>query len=99
MATSLAELRRIRAPAGEVERLLQAILAGFPAVLEQLAHDDPDLHARWAALDTLRDRAVRVDLGPRTITGVGRGIDAEGALCLATEDGVVRLFGGRVLRN
>jgi BirA family biotin operon repressor/biotin-[acetyl-CoA-carboxylase] ligase len=99
MATSVAELRPIAEPAGEVERLLQAILAGFPAVLEQLAHDDAGLHARWGALDTLRDQVVSVDLGPRTITGVGRGIDAEGALCLATDEGLVRLHGGRVLRS
>ena len=99
MAVSLAELRASAGPPGEIERLFNAILAGFPAVLDQIAHDDPELPARWAALDTLRDKAVRVDLGPRIIAGVGRGIDGEGALCLANEEGWVRLFGGRVLRD
>jgi len=98
MATSLRELGPIAEPLGEVDRLLHAILDRFPAVLEQLADDDPDLAARWAALDTLRDQAVGVDLGPRVVAGVGQGIDPEAALCLATEEGIVRLFGGRVLR-
>ena len=35
----------------------------------------------------------------RIIVGVGRGIDPDGALCLAAEDGLVRLFGGQVLRD
>ena len=99
MATSLRVLRAIAKPRAEVDRLFYAILDRFPAVLQQLAHDDPVLAARWEALDTLRDQAVRVDLGPRIVAGVGRGINAEGALCLATEEGLIDLFGGRVLRG
>jgi BirA family biotin operon repressor/biotin-[acetyl-CoA-carboxylase] ligase len=102
MAVSLAELRPKPAPVrpGLIEGLLHAILAGFARVLDRLAHDDPGLAERWSALDTLRDQPVRVDLGPRIIAGIGRGIDREGALCLATaEEGMVRLFGGQVLRD
>lgn len=98
MAASLADLRPEPSPAGEVERILRAILGGFAGVLDRLAHDDPGLPARWAALDTLYGREVRVDLGSRIVDGLGRGIDGEGALCLAAEEGVIRLFGGRVLR-
>jgi BirA family transcriptional regulator, biotin operon repressor / biotin---[acetyl-CoA-carboxylase] ligase len=99
MATSLADLRPPPVPSGEVERLLHVILGGFASVLDRLAHDDPALPARWETLDTLRDRRVQVDLGPRVVTGVGQGIDPEGALCLDTEEGPLRLFGGRVLRD
>jgi BirA family biotin operon repressor/biotin-[acetyl-CoA-carboxylase] ligase len=109
MATSLDDLRgtpgaaaaavdaeRVR---GEKERLFSSSLREFEVILGRLAANDPRLAAEWAALDTLRERAVRVDLGTRTVAGTGRGIDAEGALCLAAEEGVVRLFGGRVLRD
>src|SRR4051794_16640273 len=99
MAASLADLRRDPTPTGEVERLLRIILGGFAGVLDRLAHDNRDLPARWAELDTLRDRPVRVDLGPRIVSGMGRGIDPEGALCLTTEAGMIRLFGGQVLRD
>jgi BirA family transcriptional regulator, biotin operon repressor / biotin---[acetyl-CoA-carboxylase] ligase len=98
MAASLAELRITATPPGEVERILRAVLAGFPETLDKLARDNPELPERWAELDTLRDQAVSVDLGPRIVTGVGRGIGPEGGLCLATEEGLVRLSGGRVLR-
>jgi BirA family biotin operon repressor/biotin-[acetyl-CoA-carboxylase] ligase len=98
MATSLDELRGNAESVGGAETLFRAILAGVPVVLDQLARDDPALAARWAALDTLRGHAVRIDLGPRIITGVARAIDPEGALCLDAEAGPLRLFGGQVLR-
>jgi BirA family biotin operon repressor/biotin-[acetyl-CoA-carboxylase] ligase len=105
MAASIAELRHRPDPgdAGdsseEKDRLFSSILRGFGTIVDRLAVDDPRLAAAWAALDTLRERAVRVDLGPRILAGIGRGIDDEGALCLAAEEGVVRLFGGRVIRD
>jgi BirA family biotin operon repressor/biotin-[acetyl-CoA-carboxylase] ligase len=99
VAASLEEFRPGPTPEGELERLLREILTGFPAALDQLASDDPALAMRWAALDTLLGVPVRVDLGPRVVSGVAQGIDADGALCLAAEEGLVRLFGGQVLRN
>jgi BirA family biotin operon repressor/biotin-[acetyl-CoA-carboxylase] ligase len=99
LAASLVDLRPGPVPSGEVERLLHVILGGFASVVDRLAHDDPDLPARWAELDTLRDRRVQVDLGPRVVTGVCQGIDPEGALCLDTAEGPIRLFGGQVLRD
>jgi BirA family biotin operon repressor/biotin-[acetyl-CoA-carboxylase] ligase len=99
MATSLAELGGTAASSGSVPALLSAILSGLRPRLDELARDDPALAAQWSALDSLRGREVRVDLGPRTVTGVAHGIDAEGALCVAAEEGLLRLFGGRVLRD
>jgi BirA family biotin operon repressor/biotin-[acetyl-CoA-carboxylase] ligase len=99
IAVSLGELRPDPTPEGEVERLLYVFLTGFSTILERLAHGDRDLATRWATLDTLAGTSVQVDLGTRVLSGVARGIDHEGALCLATEEGVVRLFGGQVLRG
>jgi len=99
LAVSLSDLQSAPASPGQVEHLFRAILQGFATDIERLAHDDPDLPARWGALDTLLDRPIRVDLGTRILPGSGRGIDHEGALCLATDEGVVRVFGGRVLRD
>jgi BirA family biotin operon repressor/biotin-[acetyl-CoA-carboxylase] ligase len=82
-----------------LEEVLDAILVVLPEALEHLAGNDDRLSVHWSSLDTLRDQPVRVDVGPRVLTGVGRGIDAEGALLLATDEGPVRLFGGRVLRD
>jgi BirA family biotin operon repressor/biotin-[acetyl-CoA-carboxylase] ligase len=99
MAATLSDLQSEPPTTIDVERLLRAILVGFADVLDRLVRDDPALAARWAALDVLDGRPVRVDLGPRIVSGMGRGIDPEGALCLAAEEGVIRLFGGQVLRD
>jgi BirA family biotin operon repressor/biotin-[acetyl-CoA-carboxylase] ligase len=99
MAVSLADLRRDPMPPDALDRLFRAILEAFESVLDRLVRVDPTLAERWDRLDTLRDRWVRVDLGPRIVAGLGRGIDPEGALRLATDRGKTRLFGGRVLRG
>jgi BirA family transcriptional regulator, biotin operon repressor / biotin---[acetyl-CoA-carboxylase] ligase len=99
LAISLADLRPGPAPPIDFDRLLRALLARFATVIDQLARDDASLAGRWNLLDTLRDQWVRVDLGPEVVTGLGRGIDQDGALCLATDEGMIRLFGGQVLRD
>lgn len=53
--------------------------------------------AAWGRDDVLRDRAVRVTDGERTVEGIARGIDAEGALRLEREDGrIERVIAGEV---
>lgn len=99
LAVAVAELRRDPMPSAALDRAFRAILEQFQSVSERLAGGDPTLAERWDQLDLLRDRRVRVDLGPRIVTGLGRGIDPEGALRLATESETVRLFGGQVLRG
>jgi BirA family biotin operon repressor/biotin-[acetyl-CoA-carboxylase] ligase len=99
MAASLADLRPSTTPGRDLEPLLLAILERFAGVVDRLARDDPSLAARWQALDTLRDRTIRVNFGPSIVTGVARGIDPDGALCLDTDEGATRLFGGQVLRD
>ncbi|MHC5540110.1 biotin--[acetyl-CoA-carboxylase] ligase, partial [Singulisphaera rosea] len=57
------------------------------------------LAERWSELDTLRGERLRVALGPRIVTGVGRGINTEGALLVDVDGEVIPLFGGQVLRD
>ena len=97
MATSIAELRGPGVPS--VEQILWTFLQRIRAFLPLLAADDPGLAAAWARLDTLLGQPVRVRLPDRVLEGVGRGIDPEGALLVATATGVERLFGGQVLRE
>ena len=96
MAASLSDFQETTRSPSEI---LHSILDRWDSVLPRLAADDPDLAGRWAELDMLRGETVRVDLGPSIVTGIGRGIDPEGALVLRTKDGEARLYGGRVLRT
>ena len=96
MAGSLAEIGDGLIDPGS---LLEAFVGRFATVLPRLSADDPSLAARWAGLDALSGAAVRVDLGTRVVEGIGRGIDAEGALLLTTAQETLRVFGGRVLRG
>jgi BirA family biotin operon repressor/biotin-[acetyl-CoA-carboxylase] ligase len=99
MATSLAELRGETLDLALLPRLLAAILNRFESVLHRLATGDSTLAAEWNRLDQLRDRQVRVDVGTSVVTGWGRGIDSEGALCLDVNGQPMRLFGGQVVRE
>ncbi len=98
MATSLSVLADPVVDALTSAGLLSAILDHFSSVVGQLAAGDPALAERWRTIDLLRDEWVSVDLGDRIVTGSGRGIDAEGALCLDHGGAMLRLLGGRVLR-
>ncbi len=98
MAVSLAELRDEPLSEELIPQFLTAILTRLESVLVQLASDDASLAKRWEQLDHLRDRWVTVDLGASIVAGWGRGIDAEGALCLEVDNRRTRLFGGQVLR-
>ncbi len=97
-AASLTDLSATALTSEDVERLFRAILEQFATALGRLVQEDPSLASRWDQLDVLRDRCVRVDLGPRSVAGIGRGIDPEGALVLAGESDEFRLFGGQVHR-
>jgi BirA family biotin operon repressor/biotin-[acetyl-CoA-carboxylase] ligase len=98
MATSLAALHARPLDEPILPQLLAAILRHFESVLARLVDGDPELANQWSRLDLLRDRWLRVDVGPRIVAGWGRGIDPEGALCLDDGEQRLRLFGGQVLR-
>jgi BirA family transcriptional regulator, biotin operon repressor / biotin---[acetyl-CoA-carboxylase] ligase len=99
MATSLAELNAKSIDEESLPRLLSAILKHFESVLIRLVNGDTSLPAYWNDLDRLRDQWIRVELGTRIVAGLGRGIDAEGALCVDDGRQQHRLIGGQVLRT
>ena len=105
MATSLIELIEEHGSAGSLpaesafDALLTGFLDSFAKNLTALVQDDPVLSERWNALDRLAGRIVRVQLGDRTVVGIGGGIDDDGGLILDTEDGRLTLYGGQVLRD
>ena len=98
MATSLAVLRDPTSTLVEPEAVLEAILARLDEALKALAGDDPALVERWARLDTLAGRPVRVALGTEILAGTAAGIDLSGALLVQVDGRHVTLHGGRVLR-
>ncbi|MFO0953876.1 MAG: biotin--[acetyl-CoA-carboxylase] ligase [Isosphaeraceae bacterium] len=100
MSTSLNELlpeaaQPLPSPSGFLRRFLLRLEKTLP----RLAADDPKLAEHWSVRDSLLGETVRVNLGNRVATGVGRGIDAEGALLLDTGGETLRVFGGQVLRG
>jgi BirA family biotin operon repressor/biotin-[acetyl-CoA-carboxylase] ligase len=99
MATSLGALRPGPLDDGILPRLLRAILVQFESHLYRLVENDPDLARQWSRLNLLRDRTVRVALGPRIIEGKVLEIDPLGALCLHDGQQTLHLFGGQVLRG
>jgi BirA family biotin operon repressor/biotin-[acetyl-CoA-carboxylase] ligase len=99
MATTVQQHRDRPLSAAGVEAIFRAILARFEIVLALLARDDAALARRWHELDTLAGRRVRVDLGPRVVSGLGRGIDARGGLLLDDGSGTLTVYGGQVLRD
>ncbi len=100
MATALWLERPDTAHRLDHDTMQAAILDHLARTLAALSRDDPGLASRWAALDTLRDRTVHIDQGAgRILTGVGAGISPDGGLRVRTEDGVVTLHGGSVLRD
>ncbi len=54
------------------------------------------LRDRWPHHDVLSGRSVRIDLPGRTVTGIARGVDGDGALRVDTADGMQRFLSGDV---
>ena len=52
--------------------------------------------SRWNDFDNYRDRPVVLWLANRQVQGIGRGINAQGAFCLETEQGLEAFVGGEI---
>ena len=97
LATSLSVLTHHETA---IEPLFQAILERIEPELRALSRDDPGQVARFVARDQLRDRPIRLEVGSELSSGIGRGIEARGALLFEDREGVTRpVFSGRVLRD
>jgi BirA family biotin operon repressor/biotin-[acetyl-CoA-carboxylase] ligase len=95
MATSVALLK---AEPVEKSNVLRSVLERFGPWLRALSREDPCLAERWLERDVLLGQAITVDVGGRILTGIGRGINAHGGLCMVHEAEELILYGGRVLR-
>lgn len=78
--------------------VLRAILERLRGVLEALADEEPALAGRWAGLDSLFGRPVRINLGTSILEGIGCGIDESGALRVLSGGTIIPIVGGQVLR-
>lgn len=72
--------------------LAATLLGRLATTLEIFAHTGfAPFRARWAALDGLADRPVRLELPERAVEGVARGVDEHGALVIE-HDGRREIF-------
>jgi BirA family biotin operon repressor/biotin-[acetyl-CoA-carboxylase] ligase len=74
-------------------RIVAELLAALPAFAE---HGFADFAAEWATADTLRGRAVRLESVAGTEHGIAQGVDAGGALQVATAQGLERVLSAEV---
>ncbi|MEP1447046.1 MAG: bifunctional biotin--[acetyl-CoA-carboxylase] ligase/biotin operon repressor BirA [Paraglaciecola sp.] len=51
---------------------------------------------KWRDLDIYANQAIKLIVGQNTITGIGRGIDTNGAIVLETEQGLKAYHGGEI---
>jgi BirA family biotin operon repressor/biotin-[acetyl-CoA-carboxylase] ligase len=79
-------------------QVLLTWLAAFDASLRALAAGDPALPTRWRSRCVLSGKRVELKAAERTVHGMCRGIDDEGALLLETASGVEKLFAGVLVR-
>lgn len=78
--------------------LLLGWLTQFASNLQALAADQTDLATRWQARCVLTGKQIALQTGERELTGLCRGIEADGALLLDTPAGRERLYAGTLVR-
>jgi BirA family biotin operon repressor/biotin-[acetyl-CoA-carboxylase] ligase len=93
-ATSLCDVSGKNSDLSEV---LIAILRAFSGHLELLVAGPSSLSEKWQELSVLTGRTICLSVDREEIRGVCRGIDAEGALLLKTDQRVQRFFTGVIV--
>ncbi|QDU97764.1 biotin--[acetyl-CoA-carboxylase] ligase [Lignipirellula cremea] len=91
-------LREIVGRDFELTGLLLDLLAHMDQELHRLGQNDHDQPADWNACSLLVDRQTTVETPAGLIEGRCLGLDAAGALLLASEQGVHRVLSGTVVR-
>jgi BirA family biotin operon repressor/biotin-[acetyl-CoA-carboxylase] ligase len=106
LTTASDELRSIATSMREVtgydlvcEDVLRCFLQRWEANLELLATKKLDLIAGWSRFCVLRDHRIRVSTAETDLTGVCRGIDADGALIVDNGQRLHRCYAGTVRRE
>jgi len=82
----------------DLTEVMVAWLERFADHLHHLAIGDPGLPFRWQSLCALSGKKVELQSGNRTVHGLCRGIDGEGALLVDTDTGPERLYAGVLVR-
>jgi BirA family biotin operon repressor/biotin-[acetyl-CoA-carboxylase] ligase len=95
VATSLCDIAGDRF---DSTQLLIDWLNGFVNRLGALAAGDRKLAERWQSRCALHGKTIELQSGSRTVQGVCRGIDIDGALLLDTSTGPERLYAGVLVR-
>lgn len=81
----------------DLEGVHGAVLAGVQAGLDGWLDHPEALAERFTAVDALAGEAVRLGVPDGEVRGTAAGIDPDGALCVETPDGPVRVHTGTVL--
>lgn len=76
---------------------LAAILSTLLPTMDAFSRTGfPAFRERWIALDANTDKQVNLLLAENEISGVARGVNEQGALLLATPEGIQTFYGGEV---
>jgi BirA family biotin operon repressor/biotin-[acetyl-CoA-carboxylase] ligase len=95
LVTDLHEMLRERTPGRNV--LVAAIVDELIGVLRQFEQEGfPAFEKEWRECDSLRDASVSVLSASETISGIARGVAADGALLLETGGQIKRFMSGDV---
>jgi BirA family biotin operon repressor/biotin-[acetyl-CoA-carboxylase] ligase len=86
---SMAPPSRNRIAGATIDELLR-MLAGFER------DGFAPFREAWSALDTLYGRRVRVLIGERSIVGLARGVEMDGAFCVDVEGRLQKFSSGEV---
>ncbi len=87
--------------AGRFFSLVEVLMQVLVRLQERLAWvgtRDDELRTRWRERCLLTNRTVHLDYGARSVVGLCRGIDDEGALLIETGNETERCFGGTITK-
>jgi BirA family biotin operon repressor/biotin-[acetyl-CoA-carboxylase] ligase len=82
----------------DLNDLVIAWLQRFAGHLHALALGDAGLPLLWQSLCALSGKTIELHAGNRTVRGLSRGIDGDGALLVETEAGLERFYAGVLVR-
>jgi BirA family biotin operon repressor/biotin-[acetyl-CoA-carboxylase] ligase len=95
--TQAADLLGLGVVQRDRNRLAAALIGSLVAGLRQFQSDGFAAFAsEWRSADALAGRSVVISGDSRSVTGLARGIDSGGALCLETREGLMRFVTGEV---
>ncbi len=80
----------------DLTEVLVQVLDACKRRFRQWWRRDPSLARAWRLRCALKDRPVQVEIGQRTLLGMCRGVDVDGALVVEAHGRLHRLFSGSV---